>query len=63
MVLSTRTKKQFIGFKNKEGLKKHISKQFPNSKIVSIGKRQILKGVTKSTSSTTSYIVTFKKRK
>ncbi len=63
MVLSTKTKKQFIGFKNKDGLKKHISKHFPNSKIVSIGKRQILKGAIKSIPSTTSYVVTFKRRK
>lgn len=52
--------KQFLGFKNKMQLKKHIEKNFPSKKVEYIGKKKILKGVTKSTPSTTSYNVRFK---
>ena len=53
-------KKQFIGFRNKKQLKSHIKEQFPRCKIKSIGKKKMLKGVTKTTPPTSSYMVDLK---
>ena len=63
MPLATRTKKQFIGFKNKVQLKKHIKREFPKSQVKNIGKRETLKASVKGGRTATSYTVSFKKRR